>query len=73
MKINSNQLEKIKDFAITQIKNNDSVHGSDHIKRTVIFARIIAKKEKADIIKSEIIAWLHDICKYQEKKREEPW
>ncbi len=68
MKITKNQLNKIKKFVIKKISKNDDAHGIDHIEKTVKFAKYLAKKEKADICKCEIAAWLHDIAKKLEKK-----
>jgi HD superfamily phosphodiesterase len=66
MEITKNQLEKIKKFAKKQIKKNDFLHNKYHIRRTVKIAEFLAKKEKADVTKSMIIAWLHDIEKNRE-------
>lgn len=68
MKLTREQLEKVKEFAKKHISKNDSTHGISHIEDTVKYSIIFAKKEKADINKSIVIAWLHDIAKRKEKE-----
>lgn len=63
MKLTPNQLHQIEKFAKEKIKKNDASHRIEHVSRTVEIARFLAKKEKADIAKCVIIAWLHDIEK----------
>tara|TARA_Y100000310_G_C20550372_1_gene747753 strand:+ start:293 stop:880 length:588 start_codon:yes stop_codon:yes gene_type:complete len=69
MKITKEQLTKIEKFAKEKISKNDSLHNLNHIQRTVKIARFLAKKEKTDIKKSMIIAWLHDIEKNKQSKK----
>jgi len=69
MKITKEQLTNIEKFAKQKISRNDPLHKIDHIQRTVNIAEFLAKKEKADIQKSMIIAWLHDIEKNKQSKK----
>lgn len=45
-------------------------HGFEHIKRVRDFSVKIAKAEKANIFLCELAAWLHDVGRTREKKRE---
>lgn len=68
MEITKEQLKQIEDFAKKKIQKNDISHQLPHIQRTIKISKLLAKKEKADILKSIIIAWLHDIEKNKELK-----
>jgi len=63
MILEKKQLEKIKNFSKKNIKNNDPWHRISHIEQTVKISIALAKKEKADINKCIVSAWLHDIAK----------
>jgi len=69
MKLTKDQLNKIKRFAKKRVCKNDPHHRIDHIKQTVKLAKYLAKKEKADINKSIVAAWLHDISKHKQNKK----
>ena len=47
-----------------------AAHGIDHITRVRDWTVQIAKQEKVDIFLSEMAAWLHDIGRTRENKRE---
>jgi HD superfamily phosphodiesterase len=66
MKLTRKQLTQIKKFLKRKIVKNDMWHGLEHIEQTVKLSKAFAKKEKADINKCVIIAWLHDIAKNHE-------
>lgn len=68
MKLTKTQLTKIKTFVKKKIAKNDKWHKLEHIEQTVKLSKALAKKEKADINKCVVIAWLHDIAKNSEKK-----
>tara|TARA_Y100000310_G_scaffold178892_1_gene178842 strand:+ start:168 stop:755 length:588 start_codon:yes stop_codon:yes gene_type:complete len=68
MKLTKKQLTQIKKFVKKKITKNDKWHGLEHIEQTVKLSKALAKKEKADINKSIVIAWLHDIAKNHEEK-----
>ena len=68
MKISKQQLKKIKEYSLKCVSKNDFWHREIHIKQTVKLAKALAKKEKADINKCIIAAWLHDISKYKQIK-----
>jgi uncharacterized protein len=63
MKISREQFKKIKAFAKNHLSKNDSWHNLFHVEQTVRLSIFLAKKEKADVDKCAIIAWLHDIMK----------
>lgn len=67
MILKKEQLEKIKKFAKEKIKFNDSWHQLFHTEQTVKLAIALARKEKVDINKCVIAAWLHDIEKNEEE------
>jgi len=69
MILEKKQLEKIKNFSKKNIKNNDPWHRISHIEQTVKISIALAKKEKADINKCIVSAWLHDIAKNKEKQK----
>jgi uncharacterized protein len=60
------QLRKIKEFVKRKVESNDLWHQLHHIKQTVKLSIALAKKEKADINKCVVAAWLHDIEKNEE-------
>jgi uncharacterized protein len=72
MKLSKKQLKDIIKFSLQKIKENDTFHKKEHIKQTVKLSKILAKKEKADIKKAIVIAWLHDIEKNKEQKNQDP-
>ncbi len=63
MKITKEQFKKIKAFAKKHLSKNDDWHNLFHVEQTVRLSIFLAKKEKADVDKCAIIAWLHDIKK----------
>jgi len=63
MRLTEKQFNQIKNFVREQLSKNDAWHGIFHTEQTVKMAMFLAKKEKADIQKCIIIAWLHDIAK----------
>jgi len=69
MKLKKEQLKKIKKFSMNHIKKNDFWHRLFHIEQTVKISKALAKKEKADVNKCIISAWLHDISKNHEKNK----
>tara|TARA_Y100000310_G_C20681665_1_gene816347 strand:+ start:2848 stop:3435 length:588 start_codon:yes stop_codon:yes gene_type:complete len=69
MKLTKKQFEKIKKFVKRKIAKNDVWHKLFHIKQTIKLAKALAKKEKADINKCIVIAWLHDIAKNHQNKK----
>lgn len=54
-------LNKIEKFAEQKAKGRDYNHAFDHIQRTVKLAKIIGKKEKADLDVVVVSAYLHDV------------
>ena len=66
MKLTKEQLNKIVKFAKSHFPKNDQWHQTFHAKKTVELSIGLAKKEKVDINKAIIIAWLHDISKHKE-------
>ncbi len=71
MKIIKEQLQKIKAFAKRHLSKNDDWHGLFHTEQTVKISIFLAKKEKADIQRCVIIAWLHDIMKRGESSKKD--
>jgi len=71
MKLTKKQLNSIKKFAGKKLVRNDPWHGIFHTKQTVIISKSLAKKEKADLNTCIVIAWLHDICKNNEKENKD--
>jgi len=63
MEITKEKLDKIIEYSKKQIAKNDAWHRIFHVRQTVKWAKVLAKKEKADLNKSIVIAWLHDIAK----------
>jgi uncharacterized protein len=68
MKLTKEQFSEIKKFAESYMCNNDIWHKSPHIIQTANLSKALARKEGADTNKCIVIAWLHDIAKYQEKE-----
>ena len=66
MILKKEQLEKIKEFSKKKLESNDKWHQLFHAEQTVKLAIALAKKEKADINKCVVAAWLHDIEKNKE-------
>ena len=60
-------MKKIEDFARKKAEKCDYNHDFDHVKRTVKWARYLAKKEKADVYICVVAAWLHDIEKLKDE------
>jgi uncharacterized protein len=60
-------MQKIKEFALNEIKKNDIIHNHEHIYCTVRLAKYLAEKEGADVDICEAAAWLHDIAKNKGK------
>lgn len=54
-------MKKIEGFAAQKSEGRDYNHAFDHIQRTVTLAKIIGKKEKADIDVVIVSAYLHDV------------
>ena len=67
MKLARKQFLQIKKFAQDKLSKNDVWHNLFHMQQTIRLAIFLAKKEKVDIKKCEIIARLHDIAKNSNK------
>jgi uncharacterized protein len=63
MKITKEQFEKIKAFAKNHLSKNDQWHNLFHTEQTVKISIFLARKEKADVQRCVVTAWLHDIMK----------
>jgi uncharacterized protein len=59
--IKKQTMKKIEKFAEQKSKGRDYNHAFDHIQRTVKLAKIIGKKEKADLDVVVVSAYLHDV------------
>lgn len=61
MVVSKAKIQKIKKFVLKKVAKLDYNHDQDHTIRTVKLAKILAKKEKANIEICEVAAYLHDI------------
>src|ERR1051325_9006196 len=58
-------LKKTRDFARKTLENEATGHDWYHIERVVRSAKLIGKKEKADLFIVELAALLHDIADWK--------
>lgn len=55
-------LLKVREFACTQMKNNDAAHDPEHLLRVVELTRRLCRAyPQADGFRAELLAWLHDL------------
>lgn len=58
-------IEEIKELMFQLLKNDDSGHGMDHIKRVLDLSLQFAEGEDADLTEVSLIALLHDVDDYK--------
>ena len=61
MIISKEQMNKIRDFALSKVKDLDFAHNQEHTLKVFNLATYLAKKEKADLQVCQVAAYLHDI------------
>ena len=63
-------LDKVERLAWKKLKNEKTGHGYWYAYRVAQTAKLIAKKEKANVQITELAAWLHDIEANPDKDHE---
>jgi uncharacterized protein len=58
----NNILQKVKQFVLSEMAENDAAHDGEHILRVVALTRrLCAAYPQANAFRAELLAWLHDM------------
>ncbi|MEK6845977.1 MAG: HD domain-containing protein [Nanoarchaeota archaeon] len=61
MIVSKEQMNQIRDFALSKVKDLDFAHNQEHTLKVFNLATYLAKKEKAEVQVCQVAAYLHDI------------